>query len=423
MTHAESADPVSFGEGQATRLSGVLVRARVAISVLFLVDGTVFGTWAALIPSFQHRFALSAGELSWVLVGIVIGAMVSMPTAGRLTSAFGSKRICVVAGLTFPGCLLALMLAPNFGSLIAAGVLFGVCKGLMDISINAQGIAVENTLGKPIISSLNGFWSFGGLAAAATMSFALQQGVGVSWLLGGMAVSLMTMTLIVQKHLLREERAAAAAARPARRTLPNGRLLRLAAMAFLALFSEGVLLDWSAVYAHTVAHVSLATAPVAFAAFSICMAAGRFTGDLFTARWGTLASLRLSAALMIAGMVVATLWQTWAATLSGFMIVGFGLANLVPIIFRAAGQAHELGAGPGVAVVSTLGYTGFLCGPPVVGFLAAFAGLPVAFCLVIVFGLVLAATGKQAIRNAPHASSAASWEQANASYPRRPRTT
>ncbi len=365
--------------------------------MLFLVDGTVFGTWAALIPSFQDRFVLSAGQLSWALVGIVIGAMVSMPVAGQLTFGLGSKRICVAAGLAFPGCLLALMLAPNFGFLIAAATLFGVCKGLMDISINAQGIAVENALGKPVISSFNGFWSFGGLAAAAAVSFALHRGLKVPLLIGSIAVLLMTMTATVQKYLLHEERVTDASERPAPWAPPNKRLLWLAAMAFLALFSEGVLLDWSAVYAHTVSHVSLATAPVAFAAFSICMAVGRFTGDLFTAKWGTLASLRLSAALMISGMTVAILWQTWIATLSGFMVVGFGIANLVPIIFRAAGQAHELGAGPGVAVVSTLGYTGFLCGPPVVGVIAAFAGLPAAFCLVIVFGFVLAVVGKRAI--------------------------
>ena len=370
-----------------------LARARIAISIFFLVDGMTFGTWAALIPSFQQKFTLSAGGLSWVLVGLVVGAMGSMSAAGRLSAAWGSHRTCRVAGLVFPSSLLALMLAPTHGCLIAAAVLFGACKGLLDISINAQGIHVENAIGRPIISSLNGFWSFGGLAAAGTLSLALHHGVSASTLLGVMAFALVTTTLLSAGSLLPERPAPAPATSGTAWTLPDGRLLRLGALAFLALFSEGVMLDWSAVYAHTVAHVSLATAPVAFAAFSVCMAAGRFTGDAFTARWGTLAALRASAALMVVGTAVATGLRTWPATLAGFMVVGFGLANLVPILFRAAGRVHAHGAGPGVAAVSTLGYTGFLCGPPAVGFLAAVAGLPVSFGLVIVFGLVLAVVG------------------------------
>ena len=175
----------------------------------------------------------------------------------------------------------------------------------------------------------------------------------------------------------------------------------LAALAFLALFSEGVLLDWSGVYAHAVAGVSVAVAPVAFAAFSICMAGGRFLGDLVVARWGRLQSLYLSAALMVLGMSMATAIQVWPAVLAGFMTVGLGIANLVPIIFGAASRAHEHGAGPGVATVSTLGYTGFLCGPPVVGALAAVAGLPVAFSTVIVFGVIVAVAGPAALRAEP----------------------
>lgn len=377
-----------------------LARARLAAAVLFLVDGTTFGTWAALIPSFQQRFSLSTGELSWVLVGLVAGAMLSMPVAGRLAAAHGSHRLGLAAGLIFPACLLALMLAPGYGWLIAAGMAFGACKGLLDIAVNAQGIAVENALGKPVMSSFNGFWSFGGLVAAATLSWALNRGANPSLLLAVMAILLMGMTLVVSGYLLPEERVEAATPRTGRWTLPDRRLLWLGALAFLALFSEGVLLDWSAVYAHTVAHVSVATAPVAFAAFSVCMALGRFTGDLLTQRWGTVAAMRLSAALIITGIGVAMLVPTWIVTLTGFMIVGFGLANLVPIIFRAGGRVHERGAGPGVATVSTLGYTGFLCGPPAVGFLAALAGLRVAFGVVIVFGLVLAVAGGPAIRAA-----------------------
>ncbi len=374
-----------------------LAGARVAVSTLFLADGMAFGTWAALIPSFQQKFALSAGNLSGALAGLVVGAMISMPISGRLVVSRGSRSVCFPAALAFPASLVGLMLAPNFPLLIAAAVLFGTCKGLLDISMNAQGITVETALGKPIISSLNGFWSLGGLLSASVLSFALHQGLGLTFLLGAMSALLVLMTLTTAGRLLPDVKAAAASPAPKRFSLPNGRLLGLGAMAFLALFSEGVLLDWSAVYGHVVAHVSLATAPVAFAAFSICMAGGRFAGDYMLGRWGTLTALRVSAALMVTGTALATLVRNWPAILLGFMIVGFGISNLVPIIFGAASRAHEHGAGPGIATVSTLGYTGFLCGPPLVGALASFAGLPIAFCLLIFFGLAIAVAGKFAL--------------------------
>ena len=212
-----------------------------------------------------------------------------------------------------------------------------------------------------------------------------------------MAALLVAVTLLIAGSLLADEPAVVPPDTGSHFSLPDRRLLSLGALAFLALFSEGVLMDWSAAYAHTVARVSLATAPIAFAAFSVCMAAGRFAGARFTSRWGEAAILRGSAALMVAGTALAVAVPAWPAILAGFMVVGLGIANLVPTIFRAAGRVHAHGAGPGVALVSTLGYTGFLCGPPAVGFTAALAGLPTAFCLVIVFGLVLAGTGKLAL--------------------------
>ena len=402
MNQHESAAALFPAEQAASRPPiNPAVRARWAASLLFLVDGMTFGTWAALIPSFQQKFALSTGQLSGVLAGLVVGAMTSMPLSGRLVSRRGSHRVVFASALAFPAALLALMAAPDYPWLVAAGVLFGLSKGFLDVSVNAQGIAVENALGKPIISSLNGFWSFGGLAAAAVLSAALSHGFRAATLLTAMALILMLGTLTTAGHLLPDRPIVAPRGTRNAWKLPNARLRRLAALAFLALFSEGVLLDWSGVYAHAVAGVSVATAPVAFAAFSICMAGGRFLGDFLLARWGTLRSLYFSAALMVLGMSMATMIQVWPAILAGFMIVGLGIANLVPIIFGAAGRAHENGAGPGVATVSTLGYTGFLCGPPVVGVLAAWAGLPVAFGTVIVCGLIVAAVGPAALRTEP----------------------
>jgi MFS family permease len=355
-----------------------------------------FGTWAALIPSFQQRFGLSDGQLSWVLFGLILGALISMPLTGQLIARWGSRTIALPAALAFCATLTVLALAPNYATLIAAAVLFGAVKGAVDVSINAQAITVENAIEKPIISSFQAFWSLGGLGAAFLLSIAMNHGFSATLLMLAMAVFLLLLTLSAFDGLLSDR--LPLKNEPRGFSWPDSKLLRLGGLAFLALFSEGVLLDWSAVYAHNVANVSVAVAPLAFAAFALSMAAGRFVGDLLIARFGPIVVLRVSGALMTLGVGVAVLIPTWPAVLMGFTTVGFGIANLVPILFGVAGRVHENGAGPGLATVTTLGYFGFLSGPPVIGALAAFAGLPLAFGMVVVFGTIIATLGVSVVR-------------------------
>ncbi len=377
--------------------SGVDARARRATSTLFLIDGMTFGTWAALIPSFQQRFGLSHGQLGWVLFGLVLGALISMPVSGQVITRTGSRAIAFPAVLVFCATLPLLALAPSYATLIAAAVLFGAVKGAVDVSINAQAITVENALKKPINSSFQAFWSLGGLSVAFLLSVAMNQGFSATFLMLSMAGFLFLLGLSTFDRLL-PDRSLAAKSEHRGLSWPNSKLLRLGGLAFLALFSEGVLLDWSAVYASNVANVSLAVAPMAFAAFALCMAAGRFAGDMLIARFGPIVMLRVSGVLMALGVAVAVLIPIWPAVLVGFATVGFGISNLVPILFGVAGRVHENGAGPGLATVTTLGYFGFLSGPPVIGALAAFAGLPLAFVTVVVFGAVIATLGVSVVR-------------------------
>ena len=286
-------------------LSGRSGRARRATSTLFLVDGMTFGTWAALIPSFQQKFSLSEAQLSLVLLGLVVGALISMPLTGRMITGWGSRAIAFPAALAFCCALTLLALAPNYSALVAAALLFGALKGAVDVSINAQAITVENAIGKPIMSSFQAFWSFGGLAAAFFLSLAMNRGFSSGPLMLTMAVVFLVLTLSTSGRLL-PDRSPSRGDSPGF-SLPDSKLLRLGGLAFLALFSEGVLLDWSAVYARSVANMSLATAPMAFAAFALSMAAGRFVGDYWIGRFGPIAMLRCSGLLMALGVGIAVL--------------------------------------------------------------------------------------------------------------------
>jgi MFS family permease len=375
---------------------GMVGSAQRATSTLFLVDGMTFGTWAALIPSFQHKFSLSAGQLSWVLFGLVLGALISMPLTGQIVARCGSRTIAFRAALAFCAVLPLLGLAPSYAILIATAVLFGGVKGAVDVSINAQAITVENAMRRPIMSSFQAFWSLGGLGAAFLLSAAMSHGFSATSLMLAMAVFLLLLTLSAFNRLLPDRSPRTSESRGF--SWPDSKLLRVGGLTFLALFSEGVLLDWSAVYASNVAKVSVAAAPLAFAAFALCMAAGRFVGDLLIARVGRIAVLRASGVLMALGVGIAVLIPLWPVVLIGFSTAGFGMANLVPILFGVAGRVHENGAGPGLATVTTLGWFGFLSGPPVIGTLTAFAGLQIAFMTVVVFGTIIATLGVSVVR-------------------------
>jgi len=371
-------------------------RARVALSTLFLIDGLGFGTWAALIPSFKHKFALGDTALSVALFALVTGALVAMPLAGQAVARWGGRRVAVGIAFLFCATLPLLAWAPAFGWFALAAGCFGAAKGAFDVSINSHAVVVENAGTRPVMSSFQALWSLGGLFSASAIGFALGRGWTPESLMTGVALLLGVLALSTVGRLLPERGAAAGA--PAGFRWPDATLFRLGLLAFLALFAEGVLMDWSAVYARAEAGAAIALAPLAYAAYSLAMAAGRLLGDAVIARLGAARVLRLSGLLAAAGVGLVVFIQALPATFPGLVIAGLGLSNLVAIIFGAAGRAHPGGAGPGVATASTMGYLGFLVGPPLIGLISAVAGLPAAFALVIIFGLVISTAGVAVLR-------------------------
>jgi len=373
-------------------------RARAATSALFLVDGLTFGTWASLIPCFKEAFTLTSSQLGSVLFALVGGALISMPITGRLIARWGSNRIAGVAAVMFSVMLLALAWASSYAMLIGAAFLFGIWKGALDVSVNTQSIAVENAVGKPIISSFQGFWSLGGLTAACVLSLLLRGGFSYSILMMGMSALLLVVSLTTFGQLISDAKSAQRSTNSATaKRGSNAHLWLLSGLAFLALFNEGVIFDWSAVYAQSIGRMSVAMAPLGYAVFALCMALGRFLGDRVTAALGSLWTLRLSGIVTASGIGLAVLIHSPFAILLGFALVGFGVANMVPVIFGAAGRTGEH-AGTSLATVSTVGYFGFLAGPPVIGFLAAHIGLPASISLVIASALIIAIGSASIVR-------------------------
>jgi MFS family permease len=376
--------------------------ARRATYAMFFADGLGFGIWAGHIPALKQNFQLSDSSLSIVLLAVAAGSIVSMPLTGQAVRHFGSRRCIVVSIACYGLCLVAIAVAPNLILFVSAALLFGASKGGVDVSINAQAVVVERCFGRPIMSSFQALWSVGGLAGGFLTSAALALGSTPLANLIGVGSLLLLLDRLCYFHLTRDATSGEPEG-PTRFRLPGKALLWVAMLTFIALFSEGVLQDWAAVYMRQVVLVPIWIAAIAYAAYSSAMALGRFAGDRALALIGEHTLMRLSGALIIVGLAAALLLPSPFFAIAGFAVAGLGNSNLVPILFSAAGRDPVLGPGPGIATVTTVGFCGFLIGPAVIGLMSKFFGLSVALSVVVLLALINAVCGPAIIRG--HAAS------------------
>ena len=378
--------------------------ARCATYAMFFADGIGFGIWAGHIPALKQKFQLSDSSLSIVLLAIAAGSIVSMPLAGQTVRHFGSKRCIAVSIASYALCLVAIAVAPSLILFVLAALLFGAAKGGVDVGINAQAVVVEQCYGRPIKSSFQALWSVGGLAGGFLTSAALGFGSTPPVNLTSIGALILLLGVLCYSPLMRDASSSSREPEGAKRfRLPGKALLAVAILTFISLFCEGVLQDWAAVYMRQVVIVPVWVAAVAYAAYSTAMAVGRFIGDRIVALFGERFVMRLSGALIIAGLATTLLVPRPVFAIAGFAVAGLGNSNLVPILFTAAGRDPILGPGPGIAAVTTVGFLGFLVGPAVIGLMSKFFGLSVALSLLIVLSLITAACGPAIIQS--HASS------------------
>jgi MFS family permease len=369
--------------------------ARAATYAIFFADGLGFGVWAGHIPVLKQKFYLGDAQLSVALFVLALGAIFAMPIVVQMLTRVGSRVLAGFCTSLYAMVVACLAFAPSYPLFVLTTALFGACKGGLDVSINAQAVGVESAYGRPIMSSFQAAWSVGGLAGAVLAGAALHRGFVAEQNLAATGAFILAIAFLSVRYLIREK----AAARQATSLVwPDKALLGVAAITFLALFSEGTMADWSGVYLRTVIGVQASTAALGYAAYSLAMAGGRFLGDRLLSALGPILLLRLSGLSAAAGLALALLMRTPEMAIVGFILVGFGLSNLVPILFGSAGR-HRTGAGPGIAAVTTIGYFGFLVGPPLVGTLASFFGLPGALSLVVVFGLIIANSARRTVAN------------------------
>ena len=368
--------------------------ARRATSAMFLICGTATSSWAPMVPFAKERLGLDEGALGFILLALGGGSTVAMPLAGMAIHYWGSRRVVVCTALGM--CAALPFLAVASSPLLLALVLFafGAALGAMDVAMNAQAIAVQHAMARPIMSSFHALFSVGGIAGAALVSLLLRSGITLLTGVTMIAMAMVVLAVVEQRHLVKDMGSAEGTTFT---IVPKAAVLLLGALCFLSFLGEGAVLDWSAVFLREQRQVDVSLAGMGYAAFSVAMTICRFTGDAVTHRFGPRPVLRVGGALACAGFLAVALLPSTLAALAGFVLVGIGASNLVPVLFSGAGRVPGVPPGIALATVTTIAYIGLLLGPALIGFVADATSLQVAFVLVAaMFGVVAMAAARVA---------------------------
>jgi MFS family permease len=391
-------------------------RARWAVAAMFLANGFVMGAWAPQIPLLMPRHNVTESVLGLLILVLGLGAVSAMLFAGRLISLYGGRRVLSVFSLALIPVLPMVVFSPNLWLLALFMAVFGAMAGCMDVAMNAQAVVIERRLSKAIMSSSHGFWSLGGFIGGSAGAWVIAH-----W--GSEVQSLMTAAIVAVVVIAAMQFLLPDAPQPvqaetvvAPRTQLFPKDFHVWLLGFLALFSmvpEGAVLDWAAIYLQKELGADVFVSGLGFAFFAGAMAVMRFLGDAVRNRFGAVRTLRLSGFLGAAGLMGGALAPYDWVAIASFAIAGLGVANMVPILFSAAGNHPHLPSANAISIVTMVGYCGILVAPSSIGFVAehlgfrpTYAGLSLLLVLVAVVAARAAdADGAKVL--APAASQAA----------------
>jgi predicted MFS family arabinose efflux permease len=362
---------------------------RAAVTAVFFADGALFATWASRIPALSDRAGAAAGVLGLCLLAPAVAAVVSMPLVGRLLPGRSSRTFCQ-AGVTALMVAIVLPALAQRASVLATTLLaVGVAQSSLDVAMNAQGMSIERAMRQPILSSLHAAFSFGGFAGAGLGALAAALAVAPVAHFAFAALVFGLPSLIATTRLPRRDHDADARAPALRWTRLPARLALLGAACFFSFVAEGGASDWSAKLVRDDLAGTAALGAVAYAVFSVAMGGGRLLADRLWEHWGASGLLRCCGALAALGFASGLAVGTVPAAIAGFAALGFGLAGVVPTLFRAGAEEPGVSTGPALAAVGSLGYLGFLAGPPIIGGLAQLTSLRMACGVLVLAGVVV----------------------------------
>jgi MFS family permease len=359
-------------------------RMRIAVAIFFFISGFTFTSWASRIPTLQEKLHLNDAQLGTVLFALPMGLLLTLPFTGMLLGRVSSRYVMLAGALLYAVLLPALGLVNSVWQLAILLFFFGSSRNFLNIAINAQSVGVQAMYDRSIITTFHGVWSVAGFAGAGLGLLMINWKISPFIHFSIVGVLSLIMTMMAYGDALPEDNTANT--RKKLLALPDKPLMKLGLIAFGSMVCEGTMYDWSGIYFQKEIHVSGRYIGLGFAAYMCTMAIGRFVGDRLVNKYGVKRMLRGCGVLIAVGLLLSVALPYLAAGVAGFMITGFGVSCVVPLVFSVTTRNTNMAAGPAIAAVSVVGYLGFLLGPPAIGYISEAVNLRLAFVLVAVIG-------------------------------------
>jgi len=348
--------------------------ARLATKLAFFTAGFAMASCAPLIPFIKQKVGADESQFGLLLLCLGLGSIIAMPLTGLMAARRGPRPMVLLGGFGVIIFLPMLTVAETPFILAAALFIFGASLGTIDVAMNLHGVAFENREKRSLMSSFHAQFSIGGLCGAGLMTLLLSIGVPLTMTaIIGATVTLVAIIPTISRLLY------VSAARKQPIKLPYGIVLLLGLLAAIMFLVEGAILDWGALLIIDRQLLATENAGVGYILFSAAMVVARLTGDQIVRAWGELRVLIVGAIITILGISTLLLANLPLAALAGFVLIGLGAGNLVPIFFSAAGRQKVMPASLAIASVTTTGYAGVLVGPAIIGFVADSTSLSIAF--------------------------------------------
>ena len=363
---------------------------RLSTRLAFFVAGFGVSCWAPLVPYAKARLGADDATLGVILLCLGIGSVTAMPLTGSFAHRYGARRMILLGGFGLCVMLPFLASVASVAALAAAMLLFGASLGTLDVSMNVHAIEVENAADAPLMSGFHAQFSVGGIAGASAITALLAAGIAPQPAVGLGVAAMVLLLAIAAPRLL----ATPSSGGGLLLAWPRGVVLLLGLLACAMFLVEGAILDWGALLLTEHRGFAKASGGIGYSLFSIAMSAGRLTGDRVVAWLGGRRTLQLGGAVAIAGFVIVLATRAPALVLAGFVLIGLGASNLVPVLFSAAGRQAAMTPALAVGAITTLGYAGALAGPALVGFVAQATSLPIAFTALALLVAALPLTAK-----------------------------
>jgi MFS family permease len=353
---------------------------RLAIVAAFFTNGFLTATWIIHIPQIKQTLKLSDGELGLILWGAAIGLFTGILAGNPLIGRFGSKNLTGFAAIILSLLVAIPVLSPLPWIIFAGLFVYGFFNAALDVGMNAQAAYLERSSDRPMMSSFHGFWSIGGFAGGAIGGLALKWNVSSILHIGICAFIFVTLGIWIWRCLpeIAEDRNGIKIA------FPGGILFPIGVVCFISILTEGVVADWAGVLVRGQLGVDAATAALPYALFLFAMAIVRFIGDRMVERFGPINTVAIGLSAAVAGLLIAIFVHNLVIDVIGFVLVGLGLGNAVPVLFSAAGKIGRPSVAYAISAVATAGYVGLFTGPAMIGSLAQAILLPNAFLVVTV---------------------------------------